>query len=266
MIRLHGLFLVTSVLAVAKAADLTPATVAAFDRYMKRTEERLAQRAGSADFLWLDDHPKAKSLVWLNESMIEPYTLDKDEETDVPDGAIQDWVGAIFLPGATLERVRDLVLDYANYKNFFKPQVVDSRLDKRDGDHFDAFLRIQKKQLRSTAINVSSSAQFTAVNPSRAYVVSRSTHIGEVKNPKKNGGDGEVALGNESGDLRRLNLYWRFQQADNGVYTEVELVALSREAGGLSPGRLLNRLQSLPRGLVEGFVEGLHQAFPPNHR
>ncbi len=63
--------------------------------------------------------------------------------------------------------------------------------------------------------------------------------------------------------LWRLNLYWRLEEADNGVYFEVEVVSLSSQSGLLDRGRLLNGfVQKFPREFTEGLIEGMQQAFP----
>jgi hypothetical protein len=206
--------------------------------------------------------------VWLRQSVIAPQkTLDHGEEIDVPGGAIQDWMGTILLEGATLERVRDLILDYANYKSYFKQYFTESRLEKRDGDRFDGFLRLSRKQLAAVVLNLKVSANYVGVDPSHAYVVCRSTHIGEVEHPKqRNSQDQDRPPADAYGYLWRLNLYWRMEQTGDGVYTELESISLTRQAGGLSPGRFLNGfVQNFPREFVEGLIEALHQAFPRPH-
>jgi hypothetical protein len=231
------------------AAELKPETAAAFDRYVKNIEGGLLKPLDTHNFLWLDQHPKEKSIVWFNQRVITAHTI--TEEISVPDGLIQDWIGTTFLSDAKLERVRDVVLDYPNYKVRFKEQVSESRLIKREGDRFDAFLRLHKRQVLAVALNADVSAQYTLLDPHHACILCRSTHIAEVK-------------GDEHGYLWRMNLYWRLVEADQGVYVEVELVSLSSEPGGkLHPGRFLNGfVRGFPREFVEGLIEGLQQAFP----
>jgi hypothetical protein len=250
------------------AADLEPATAAAFDRYAKLTEQALEKRTGPSDFLWLDHHPKEKSLVWLNQSVVAPQkTLDQGQEIEIPGGALQHWLGAILLEHATFERVRDFILDYADYKDYFKQYFTASRLVKRDGDHFDAALRLYRRQLAAVTLNIDVSATYVTVDPSRGYVVCHSTHIGEVARPKeKNPADQERPAADAYGYLWRLNQYWRIEQTGDGVYVELESVSLSRPAGGLNPGRFLNGfVQNFPREFVEGLMEALRQAFPRPH-
>ncbi len=170
----------------ARASEPQPATVTAFDRYVMLVEEQNKTRVGPHNFLWIDQHADEKSRAWLSQDVIEPLKmLDHGKEIPVPDGLIQDWVGAVFLETATLERVRDVLLGFANYKTVFKQQFSDSRLVKRDGDHFDAFLRIYRRQLESVVLNANFSCDYMLVDPDRAYLICRSTHIGEALHKKK---------------------------------------------------------------------------------
>ena len=47
---------------------------------------------------------------------------------NVKDGLIHDWVGAAFLPGVTLEQTLRFVQDYDKHKQYYRPEVVDSRI------------------------------------------------------------------------------------------------------------------------------------------
>src|SRR5579872_5670706 len=60
---LHRLTPIVCALSFAHAADLKPETTAAFDHYVKLTEEGIDKRTGS-DFLLLETNAKQKTLVW----------------------------------------------------------------------------------------------------------------------------------------------------------------------------------------------------------
>src|SRR5579862_3284501 len=208
------------------AAELKPETSAAFDRYVKLTEDGFAKNQGFENFLWLDHHSSEKSLVWLGQSVVSPlHTLDQGQEIEVPGGVIQHWLGVVYLEGTTLDKVRDVVLNFADYKAFFKQQVVDSKLIKQDGDQFDALVRFYKAQINTVVLNVNITAKFKLIDPSQLSIACRSTHVGEVEHPKdKKKYDQERSPEDAAGDLWRLNMYWRLQQSDNGTYVELETI------------------------------------------
>lgn len=250
------------------AAELKPETVTAFDRYVKLTEEGFAKNQGFENFLWLDHHPKEKTMVWLQESVVTPMqTLDHGAQIEVPGGVIQHWMGAVYLENAALEKVRDIVLNYNDYKTFFKNEVMDSRQIKRDGEQFDAFLRFYKKQVSAVVLNVNLTARYTLIDPTRLYIAIHSTHIGEAEHPKnKKKLDEERAPEDAAGYLWRLNMYWRIFQADNGAYVELEVLSLAREEGGrINPSRFLTGFQAFPHDLTQDMIDSLQQLFP-HHR
>jgi hypothetical protein len=242
---------------VLRAAELQPDTIAAFDRYVKLTEDGFAKHQGFEDFLWLDHHPKEKSLVWLQQSMITPIrTLDQGAPIEVPNGVIQHWLGAVYAEGMDVGNVSRMMLNFPLYKDFFKEQIIDSKLTKQDSDQYDVLLRFYKKQFSTVVLNVDEHVKYTVLDPMRWTLAFHSTHVGEVEHGKnKQKLDKERSPEEMAGYLWRLNFYFRVQQSDNGVYIEVETISLAREPDGrFSPSRFLNGFQNFPHELTQGIV------------
>jgi hypothetical protein len=250
------------------AADLKPETAAAFDRYVKVTEDGFAQQQGFENFLWLDRHSQEKTLVWLGQSVVSPLqTRDRGVEIEVPGGAIQHWLGVVYLEGADVDHVRGLLMNLAGYKDFFKQYISESKVNKHEGDQYDFFLRFYRKQISTVVLNVDASGKYTLLDPARWTFASHSTHIGEVEHPKNKKKLDQVRSPEDAaGYLWRFNYYMRVQQSDNGVYVELEVITLAREAGGLiNPSRLLNGFQNFPHDLTAGIIDALQVIFP-HHR
>lgn len=264
------LFCLSSLLPRAvPAAELKPETAAAFDRYVKITEEGFAKRQGSGDFLWLDHHPDQKSLVWLRQSVLAPMqTLENGAPIEVPDGVIQHWVGAVYAEGMETGNVSRMMLNFPQYKDFFKQQIMESKLIKQDGDRYDVFLRFYKKQISAVVLNVNGTAKYTVLDPMRWTLAFHSTHIGEAEHPKnKKKLDEDRSPEQTAGYLWRLNLYFRVQQADNGVYIEFEVISLAREVQGIiNPARFLNGFQDFPHELAQGMLATFETIFPKPKR
>jgi hypothetical protein len=270
VIRVRYLPLLICACSGLQAVDLKPETTAAFDRYIKLTEEGYAKNQGYENFLWLDHHSNEKSLVWLQQSIVRPMqTLDQGKAIEVPDGVIQHWLGAVYLEraDADADHVRGLLMNFAAYKDFFKGQIIDSTQTKHDGDDYDFTLRFYKKQFNTVVLNVNESAKYTLIDPTHWTLACRSTHIGEAEHPKnKKKLDEERAPEDAAGYLWRLNLYWRVQQSDNGVYVELETISLARQEGGrINPSRLLVGLQSFPQDLTQYLIDTLDAIFA-HHR
>ena len=245
-------------------AGPTPEISAAFDRYVKVTEAGMQARHSPDDFLWLSQHRKEKTMVWMSQNFLIPReTPDHGEKIEIPGASLQHWLGAVYLETANLDRIGFMLLNYASYKNFFPPQVTESRLVKRDGFHFDASLRLRKRQITQVALDADITSQYQAVDPQRATIVTRATRIRDAEHSKKKDSDRDPASGQPSDYLWGLNLYWHLEEANPGVYAELELISLAPSTGTLHPGRYLNGFQTFPRELAQGFLDGLARAFPP---
>ena len=115
----------------SEAADLQPRTVAAFDRYVRLTEDRL--RTGDA-FLWIDSlseprRQQARAEVPKSELVIDRLTTkDGRKDIDVPDGLIHHWIGTAFVEGATIDQALTLLQSYDRHQQIYTPTVAASKL------------------------------------------------------------------------------------------------------------------------------------------
>jgi hypothetical protein len=229
--------------AVGQTAELKPATVRAFDEYIRSTEARI-DRQVRWPFLWARESPGRLERLRAGEILSEPW--EGKAERSVPDGLIHDWVGAVFIPGATLEKTLALVQNYDNHKNVYKPEVIESKLISRKGDEFRIFLRLLKKKVITVVLDTEYDVRYFPLSATRCYSSSHSTKIAEVAEAGKPG-EHELPPGRDHGFLWRLYSYWRFEEADGGVYMECEAVSLTRSVPtGL--GWLIDPIvRSLPR-------------------
>ncbi len=253
---LSALMLSSFALPLGFAADLLPETKRAFDRYAQLTEAQLDRTLNGRHFLYSDLSPSDKAKLRKGEVTIMPReVLDNAKEIDVPGGLVQDWVGVLFIPNATVEQVRAVLEDYAAYKNLYKPEVIESKLLNRNGNEFDIFLRLYKKQfLTVVVLNANYHVTFGQLDPTHLYVNSRSTRIAEVDNPDRSM-TAEQPVGHDDGFLWALNSYWRIEQADGGVYLQLEAVSLSRDLPfGLF--WLKGFLQKFPKDSMEATLRG----------
>ncbi|MGH9500291.1 MAG: hypothetical protein ACRD3L_14210 [Terriglobales bacterium] len=222
-----ALLCVVFVGANAAGAELRPETVAAFDQYVQRSEEERA----SLPFLRLEKLPaqdRNAAMVRLKDGEIAKALADNGKPIAVPGGLIHDWLGMVFIPGATLAQTLAFLEDYDNQYKFYAPEVQQSKLIDRQGDHFRIFLRLRKTKVITVVLNSEYDVRYSRLDEDHAISESRSTRIAEVENAGKPS-EKEKPVGNDSGFLWRLNSYWRFQQADGGVYVELEAISLTRD-------------------------------------
>jgi hypothetical protein len=212
-------------------AELKPATVAAFDSYVARAEERIRQEQSSRQkFLLLDEvasaeRARAGAAMRRGETWVKARG---DNPVEIADGLIHDWTGTVFLPGATLPDTLALVQDYDHLARYYAPEVLASRLLSRDGDHFAISMRVRKHKVITVVMDTDYDVQYGRLDAQHAFSVSHSTRIAEIASP---GAKDEHALppGQDHGFLWRLYTYWRFVQADDGVYVQCEAISLTRD-------------------------------------
>ena len=218
----------------ALAAELKPATIAAFDRYVRVAEARMATEvADPRRFLIIDTDAEPVRRARLAElragrlSIERLAALEGGKSIDIPDGLVHHWVGLIFVPGGTAASAVALLRDYARHHEIYQPAVQRSGVLSQDGDSLRVFLRFFMKKVLAVTLNTEHDARFTAISPARAYSRVVSTRIQEVADAGT-ATERELPVGHDGGYLWRINSYWRFDERDGGVYIQCESISLSR--------------------------------------
>jgi hypothetical protein len=182
------------------------------------------------------------------------------DDVDPPGAMIQDWVGTTFMPGVTLAQVQSTMRNYAAYKNFYRPKVIESRqLAHNGGDEYDVMLRLYEKRIVTVVLNSTYHIRYEIPDPKHLNITSRSTRIAEVKDPGKSIVE-EVAPGRDSGFLWRLNCYWRFEAADGGVYARCEAISLSRDVPAGLGWMLKGFVENFPKQSMVSTLRGTRAA------
>jgi hypothetical protein len=226
-------------------AHLTPEATAAFNHYVAQAEARMSA-ASVRDPALRDGAPRIEA-------------VDAARNIDAPGAMIQDWVGRMFLPGATLDQAKRVLQDYADYKNFYRPKVIASSALAHQGDEYDILLRLYERHILTIVLNTNYHVRYEMPDGQRLIVTSRSTHVGEVKDPDKSDTK-EVPQGEDSGFLWRLNSYWRFEAADGGIYARCEAISLSRDVPPGLGWMLKGFLESFPKESMKNTLRGTKAA------
>jgi hypothetical protein len=242
----------------ACAADLTQATVDAFDRYITQTEQRLDPRFRGRHFLSETETPEWRQRLKREAPIIQ--SAQTNGIVAVKGGLIQDWTGAIFIPDVSLKRTLSIVQDYDHHKDFYKPEVADAKIRSRQGDDFQVYMRIVKsKLLLSDVLNTEHDIRFTTVDPHRVYSRAYSRRIAEVADAGKPG-EHELEVGKDRGFLWRIYGYWFFEESDGGVYVTCESITLTRDLP-FALGKILGPiLRELPGESVRNSLEQTRKA------
>ena len=223
------------VVPAASAAELKPATVAAFERYQRAAEAAIATDV-SAEGLVLriggSDAARQRDIeVRLRRGEVALERLHVTEggrRIEIPSGMVHHWVGAVFVPGLHVNQAVALLQDYDRHAQVYRPSVVRSNVLERNGDRWRIFLRFYMKKVIAVTVNTESVAEFVSHGPDRVASSIRSTRIAEVEDAGQ-AGEREKPVGRDGGYLWRLNTYWRFLERGGGTYIECESVTLTRD-------------------------------------
>ena len=150
-----------------------------------------------------------------------------DGITEVPGGLVHHWTGAIFVPGALLERALETSQDYRAYGSIYKA-VVASKLLERSGNAFHVWLRLKGGGGGvSVVLEIRTTVEYFQQTARQAYSIAKADEIREVKNP----GSHEERLlppGDDSGYLWRGNTFTLLTAVEGGILVEMETLGLSR--------------------------------------
>ncbi len=212
----------------AWAAELSPETLTAWDRYIQSADAAMQARLrpGNA-FLWVDEAPERRRKLRGGEILV--TSAGEQNPKQVPSGLIHHWIGAAFFPNATLDDVLGVVRDYAHYKDYYSPNVVDSRAIRQapEADRFSTLL-MNKALFLKFAIESECESSYAQAGTGRWYSIATSVRVQEIEDYGQ-AGEHKLPSGEGSGYIWKLHSVTRFEEDDGGVYVEIEAMALSRD-------------------------------------
>jgi hypothetical protein len=232
MVRTNAYFatavIAATVSARGKAVELQRATAEAWQEYVRGAGTRMQARLGGGKpFLWTDETVNRTRRVKRGEIVVEPLAGRGTES--VTNGLIHDWIGAVFIPNATIESLLNVVHDYDRYKDIYKPVVTDSRSLEAGGAEQEFFMEWQRHVLfvnaamqgryRAHDVNIDSHRGYSIVEATTLQQLDDYGHSGEHLLPPDTG----------SGFIWRIYSIARYEHRDGGVYLEIEGIALSRD-------------------------------------
>jgi hypothetical protein len=237
------LAVLASLAAPANATDLEAKTVRAFDQYVATAESQIdSELAQRSPFLWVERLPpsqRGEALAQLRRGEVVIARVDSraagsgkapapGKPISVPGGLIHHWIGTVFIPRATLAQTLEFEEDYAHHEQYFRPDVMRSKILRRDGQDFLVELRLYQKKVITTVLDTDHEVHYSILDSRHAESRSRTTRIQEVDNA---GASNErlEPVGHDRGFLWRMNTYWRFEEKDGGTYVECQSVSLTRD-------------------------------------
>ncbi len=209
---------------LCRAAELKQGTLVYWNAYL---DEANRQIGSQTPFLWVDQNPERLQRVRGGEILV--TSVGKENPKPVDSGLIHDWLGAAFLPDTSIKEVLSAVRNYGDYKEYYKPTVVDSRLLSRDGPCEKYSIRaVDKEVVAQVALDMEYETCYFKIDDLRWYSVTHTTRVREIRRyGEADEQDLPPDLG--SGYVWRLYSIAKYEQRDGGTYVEVEAIALSRD-------------------------------------
>jgi hypothetical protein len=195
------------------AAQLKPETAQQFDCYVQSAEARMDARKAFV----LAETDTALNQQLVNGQKVQTVEANGPNPHKLPGGQVYDWIGAIFIPGTTMDRLLRMLQDYDHRDQYFSETIAASKLlCYSPPDRFQYTMRMKEP----APLGVDSDVVWERVDAQHWRCRSVSTRVAEI--------------GKDHGYLRRLNSYWRFAEAAKGVYVEAETITLSDEFGAMT--------------------------------
>jgi hypothetical protein len=227
--RILGFILLAAgVPGLLNAIELRSNTLKAWEDYVRTADSGMQARLdGHHPFLWADEAPDRNSRLRGGEILVAP--VNQRGIQSVADGLIHDWIGAAFIPNATIGSLLTVTHDYDRYKEIYKPVVAESQsLACSDTDQ--TFSMVWRR--RVLFINAAMAGQYQshdyAVDARHGYTIVSTTRMQEIEDA---GQSGEHLLppGQGSGFIWRMHSIVRYEERDGGVYLELRAIALTRD-------------------------------------
>jgi hypothetical protein len=225
---LVGIVLLTVGFPGLRAIELQPSTLKAWDEYIRTADLAMQARlSGRQPFLWVDEAPGRSASVQRGKTLVAPAV--GNGITTVPGGLIHHWIGAVFIPRASITSLHAVFRDYDHYKDYYKPVVADSkRLPCTGADERFSMTWAHRVLFVNAAIEAHYQTSDFAVDARRAYNIATTIQVREIE---AYGQRDERLLppGQGSGYIWRMQGIARFEERDGGVYLEIEAIALTRD-------------------------------------
>jgi hypothetical protein len=210
------------------AIELQPNTVKDWDDYIRNADSLIQSRLdGQRPFLWSDETPGRSSRLRRGEIVVAPVTGRGSQS--VSNGLVHDWIGAAFIPNATIGSLLSVIHDYDRYKDFYKPVVAESQtLACTETDQRFSMVWRRRVLLINAAMETQYQSHDFVVDGRRGYSIVSTTQVREIEDAGQ-AGERLLPPGQGSGFIWRLHSIARYEERDGGVYLELEAIALTRD-------------------------------------
>lgn len=214
--------------ALIPVSHLEAATVALFQDYTSKFEQRVSAPFTASGKLFIDDESSKRKDYEAGKPIVEAR-----ENRDIQNGSIHHYAGAIRVPGATIDQVRRVMQDFSNYPNYFKPDVARGSGEVQsdstpDDEHFRSRLFLTESTVwLDVAYDAHYDSHYRRIDANRWTSHSTTLSVRELQDAKRL--DGSLfPEGEDHGFLWRTNNYWFARARDGGLDLQLDSMTLSR--------------------------------------
>lgn len=246
----------------APAETLQKTTMKQWDDYVHNTElwrtksakdPRSYDISNLANQSTVDGWKSGKLVVW-------PYW--GKPFIHIHEGLIHDWVGIVFIPKATIHDVIFTSRNYYGYPEMYKPTGIYAKPDSMYSEDItlpyreDIFTMVvsQKTSMVTATIDGEYDVRFFKVDDKHWYSIMQSTRLQAIDNYGK---DGEkiYPIDEGPGYLWRSYNFTKYEQTEDGVYMELETIALSRDVPFFWRWIVNPMIERSARNYIHSFLE-----------
>ena len=236
---------------------LSAQTQAEFDRYANSVESQAQERwHGKKNLFYVEDDPANKARVLSGELFIKQ--MNDGHPVSITDGLIHDWLGVIFIPNTTVDRVVNALEDFDDHHKFY-PAVTESKTLRRQGNEVTGYWRLQQKGLVPVILDVEDSVRYEKLAPGKWKGEAFARDIREIDTGLFSRGH-KFPVGEGHGYLWRLNGYWTLESVNGGVLAECRTLSLSRDIPQGLAWAVAPYAQKMPQESLASTLKGTRQA------
>lgn len=253
------LLIIFAAVGASHAAELNQQALAAWETYIAGAKLHMQERVtGKSPFLWVDEDPRRKQQLNAGEIVVEP--IGKGNPISVPHGLIHHWIGAVFIPGAKIQELSDVVGDYGRYSVIYHPTLIKAELlDSASDEQKFSIVWVQRILLVTAAFYTELNWKYFAMNSRQGYMTFSTTRVQQIEHYGEKD-ERRLAPDEGSGYLWRLVSFARFEERDGGLYLELEVIGLSKDIPGSLRFLLKPVIDHVPRQALATKLEQTRQA------
>jgi hypothetical protein len=178
----------------------------------------------------------------------------------VPHGLIHQWIGTVFIPGATIQDLSAVVEDYGRYSEIYRPTLVKAELlDSSNDEHKFSILWVQRVLLVTAAFYTELDSKYFELNSRQGYMTFFTTQVQQIEHYREKD-ERRLAPDEGNGYLWRLVSFARFEERDGGLYLELEVIGLSKDLPGSLRLLLKPVIDRVPRQALTVKLDQTRQA------